>query len=176
MTVQRAIVAFPELESPKQIEAVRRRFDPLATVLPAHVTLVFPFVDSLALSAIREHVADALLGAAPFRITLAPPTSHDGGYLFLRIIEGRRQIVELHDRLYSGPLAGHLSRERIYDPHITVGLLPAPEQLAAAASEARRVLAPPLCGNVRSVDVFETDGDTGQVTLTMPLELSSSAS
>jgi 2'-5' RNA ligase len=43
MTAQYAIVAYPTLEFANQVEAVRQRFDPLASVLNAHVTLVFPF-------------------------------------------------------------------------------------------------------------------------------------
>jgi hypothetical protein len=60
-----------------------------------------------------------------------------GGYLLRRIVDGREQIVELHDRLYTDRLARHLSRAHVYDPHVTVGRLEAHEQLEAAVIDGR---------------------------------------
>ena len=57
MTVQYAIVAFPTFDVADQVEAVRRRFDPLSSVLAAHVTLLFSFEDSVGLSSLCVHVA-----------------------------------------------------------------------------------------------------------------------
>jgi len=75
MTGQLAIVAFPRFEaSSGRLEEVRRRFDPLAALLAAHVTLVFPFEESLSLSELRADVDGAVRGIAPFAITLATPT------------------------------------------------------------------------------------------------------
>jgi hypothetical protein len=41
MTVQHAIVVFPEFDAADRIELVRRQFDPLAAGIKAHVTLAF---------------------------------------------------------------------------------------------------------------------------------------
>jgi 2'-5' RNA ligase len=41
--VSHAIVTFPDTPHIERIEHVRRLFDPLARVIPSHVTLVFPF-------------------------------------------------------------------------------------------------------------------------------------
>ena len=40
---QYAVVAFPQSDALARVEALRRRFDPQALLLPAHVTLVFSF-------------------------------------------------------------------------------------------------------------------------------------
>lgn len=47
MTVQRAIIAFPNIDAHEEIESVRREFDPLASLLDAHVTLVFHFEENV---------------------------------------------------------------------------------------------------------------------------------
>ena len=51
-----AIVAFPQAAQLGGVEAFRRRNDPLAASLPAHVTLVFPFASTLSALQIGAHV------------------------------------------------------------------------------------------------------------------------
>jgi 2'-5' RNA ligase len=169
MTVQHAIVTFPSFDASEALESVRRQFDPLASLLDAHVTLVFPFEENVSADFLREHIVAATAGATPFEIALAAPTSEDDGYLFLRIVDGRERIVDLHRRLYSGRLASHLSKTRTYQPHVTIGRLDSSERLGPAAEEARARLIPPLLGRVDSVSVFQVDGTVGSVTLTVPL-------
>jgi len=42
-------------------------------------------------------------------------------YLFLNIKKGNDNIIELHDRLYSGILREFMSRRNHYAPHLSVG-------------------------------------------------------
>src|SRR5262245_38710541 len=163
MTVQYAIVAFPELDARDEIERIRRQYDPLAAVLDAHVTLVFPFEDTLSSADMRGHVLAATEGVAPFEIALGTPTSADDGYLLLNVLGGREVVVEVHRRLYSGRLHRHLSQAHTYDPHVTIGRLATPEQLGLASNEARARLVPPIRGHIRSVAVFRLDGAHGTV-------------
>ncbi|MDM5194062.1 hypothetical protein QUG02_13900 [Bacillus hominis] len=44
-----------------------------------------------------------------------------GDYLFLEIEQGKEQIEELHDKLYTGPLLPFLRKDIPYIPHVTVG-------------------------------------------------------
>ena len=106
------------------IEAVRRRHDPQAGLMAAHITLVFPF-DGVAENAVSAHARAVCAGAAPiwFRLAsavavrdLTAPRSH----VFLMPDEGAAEIVALHDRLYAGPLAPHLRIDLPYAPHVTV--------------------------------------------------------
>src|SRR5947209_933089 len=104
MTEQRAIVAFPNFDAADEIEMIRRRFDPLAGLLAAHATLVFPFDASADVDGLHRHVALAAAEVTPFAIDLAESTVEDGEYLFLCVMEGAARLTALHDRLYSGAL------------------------------------------------------------------------
>jgi 2'-5' RNA ligase len=60
---------------------------------------------------------------APFAVTLEGIIGAEREYLFLKVKRGSDSIVELHERLYSGPLQVHLSVAHTYVPHVTVGRL-----------------------------------------------------
>jgi 2'-5' RNA ligase len=119
--IRRAVVAVPRGKAMAQIEAIRLRYDPLATQLPAHVTLVFPFHSDIVDSALRSHVEHAVAPASPFALRLECIVSLDDHHLAATITTGSDSIVGLHDRLYTGPLATHRSRVHRFAPHITVG-------------------------------------------------------
>jgi 2'-5' RNA ligase len=170
MTDRHAIVAFPTFDAVDQIEAIRCRFDPLAGLLSAHVTLVFPFKASADIDGLLRHVARVAAEASPFTIDLAEPTVEDGEYLLLPVTEGAACLTALHDRLYSGALRPHLSRTHTYRPHVTVGRLPTSEQAAMAAGEARAMLTQSRHGRIESVAVFRLqDAARGKVEFTIPL-------
>ena len=105
------------------IEPIRQRFDPLAGFLPSHITLVFPFESDLTTQNLRKHIEVAVEGVAPFALTLDGITGSEREYLFLVVTRGNESIVEMHERLYSGPLQVHLSLTHTYVPHVTVGRL-----------------------------------------------------
>ena len=166
MTVQCAIVAFPMLESANQIEAVRQRFDPLASVLDAHVTLVFPFTPPAeSVEVLHPHVVTAVAGLAPFPIRLTRPTPADANYLFLQVTHGDRLLIELHDRLYSGLLAPFLSPAHSYAPYVTVGRFTSAGALSAAAVEARELLPQETDGVVDRLAILELRDGTRGATL-----------
>lgn len=170
MTVQYAIVAFPILDTAAGIEPVRRRFDPLALLLPAHITLVFPFADAASDAEMATHIACAVADQRAFDITLADVSVEDGGFLFLNVTTGADVLGDLHDRLYTDLLASHLSSTYQYRPHITIGRLPDPEQLGLAAEEARKRLALPVRGKINDVALFRLDEvGRGAVTRTIGL-------
>ena len=100
-----AIVAFPEIENADLIASVRRRFDPLDGLLPAHVTLVFPFAESGVEGVLQHHVDEAIAGIEPFEVTLERPTSADDNYIVMELSEGADRFSLVHDRLDSGMLA-----------------------------------------------------------------------
>ena len=63
MPEQRALVFFPQGNGLHVIESLRRQFDPLATVIAAHATLVFPFTSEISEVDLRAHVERALEGS-----------------------------------------------------------------------------------------------------------------
>src|SRR6266511_2505960 len=118
-----AIVVFPKFDGLHLIEQLRRRFDPLVSVIKAHITLVFPFESDLTTEQLHSHIRRAVHDIHPFRVRLQGIIEQEGGYLFLNVTRGNNQLIELHDRLYSGLLAAYLSSEHTYVPHVTVGHL-----------------------------------------------------
>jgi 2'-5' RNA ligase len=107
-----------------RIEAVRRRHDPHHAVIGAHVTLVFPFETPDA-----DTAAIHLAGVAERRGAIAlwlsaylavRDVSDSRSHVFLVPDQGRAEIEDLHDALYSGPLAGQLRPDIPFIPHVTV--------------------------------------------------------
>jgi 2'-5' RNA ligase len=123
---QWAIVIFPlfaDVEQAAEIERVQREFDPLAGVLAAHITLVFPFERELNADTLDAHMRAAARGIGRFPVTLGGVTVEQDDYLSLHVWQGWDEICALHDRLYTGPLAEHLSQTHVFVPHLTVGRL-----------------------------------------------------
>jgi 2'-5' RNA ligase len=155
--VSHAIVTFPDTPGIERIELLRRLFDPLAGIIPAHMTLVFPFESQLPAATLRAHVERMSIGTRPFDIELNDVAVVEDEYVFLDVGSGREQLIELHDRLYSGPLARHLSETHVFRPHITLGRLREPEALATALAKARELL-PASTAVVRELTIVRLDG------------------
>jgi 2'-5' RNA ligase len=137
MAAQRAVVVFAEGNGLHVIESLRRRFDPLARVIPAHATLVFPFTSAIADSELESHIERAVDGLLPFRARFEGVAEVEDEYLFLDASVGREAFIELHDRLYRGLLAEHLSTAHVYRPHITIGRIRDRRERETALAEAR---------------------------------------
>jgi len=140
-SVKRAIVILPKFDGLELIDQLRRRFDPLASKIEAHITLVFPFESELSARQLQAHMERVTEGLAPFQVHLRGIKGHGGEYLFLNVKLGNDQLIDLHDRLYSGPLAAYLVSEYTYVPHVTVGRLPNRTEFLKAVESAREVRA-----------------------------------
>ena len=133
------LVAFPAFAAAdrERIAAIRERHDRLATKLAPHVTLVFA-TDVLDLSGLARHAASVdrpAPFACVFRRTRVEHDPFSGEHcVFLVPDEGAREIRELHDALYTGPLAGELRTDLPYHPHVTIAR-------CATDAEARAVAA-----------------------------------
>jgi 2'-5' RNA ligase len=169
MSAQHAVVLIPRFDTPDRIEAIRREFDPLAVMLPAHVTLVFPFAEELTPAALRDHVATATTGLGVFDIGLGQPVATADGYLWLTVTEGRAAITELHDRLYVGRLAVYRSVPHAYDPHLTIGRRTSRRTAAAVAAAVAVRLPWPLRARIDAVAALRLSGGMSQVLFSMPL-------
>lgn len=168
---QYAVVAFPALERGAEIEAIRRRIDPMATVLPAHVTLVFPFSAAMSLEIIVNHVQRQIGGIQAFDFALSQPAAADGGFVFLNLRSGGMPFLALHDRLYEGILHPFRSPDYVYAPHVTIGRLADLQTATLAAQNAARRLHGGLRGSVDSLALFRLVSPTrGQVEATFSLE------
>jgi 2'-5' RNA ligase len=118
--MQKCIYLIPEHPQIHEIEQLRSQFDPAAQRIPAHVTLVFPFVPRVSDLYLVDAMNDLGQNYDPIEFVLGPLICVDS-YGFLPVVRGRRLITELHDRLYGGELRPHLSAQFPYMPHLTVG-------------------------------------------------------
>ena len=119
------LVAFPAFAAAdrERIAAIRERHDRLAAKLSPHVTLVLA-TDVLDPSGLARHAA-SIDRPAPFacvfrRTRVEHDPFSDEFCVFLVPDEGAREIRELHDALYTGPLAGELRTDLPYHPHVTI--------------------------------------------------------
>jgi 2'-5' RNA ligase len=168
-----AVVAFPALDSSDQIESVRRRFDPAASLLAAHVTIVFPFVATGPVAATLDHVARAAVAIPPFDITLDGVVVA-GDYVMLDVTTGAPNFVRLHTLLYSGPLEAQLSPTHTYRPHVTVARLSTSNSGLQVTDLVRKAFTAPMAGRVHQLSVFALDdAGSGSVIATGPLGSSS---
>lgn len=120
-----AVVAYPTLDhhSLDWIESIRVRYDPQASRIPPHFTLVFP-VDEPPCE-ITDEIARACLRHRPIPFVIRSALSmrdvvHGGAHVFVVPDEGRDHIARLHDELYAGVLRPHLREDIAFVPHITI--------------------------------------------------------
>ena len=131
---ERTIMIFPKFSNMEIIDRMRRNYDPLADLVRPHITLVFPFHSDIADAELGSHIENAISGIRPFSLQLAGIFKQEdafGNYLFLDVKEGKKQLIQLHDRLYSGALSS-FSSEIPYSPHMTLGNLENRNALHAA--------------------------------------------
>lgn len=136
-----AVVIFPDFAADQRrvIDQLRAAYDPLASAITPHLTLVFPFTTVLVLDDLLAHVRSAVAPIAPFEIELRGITGHQDEWLFLNVKRGNDQLIALHDRLYTGPLAPYLAPRFTYTPHLTVGHLTPGEPFESALAEAASI-------------------------------------
>lgn len=105
-----------------ELEAWRASFgDPLASAIPAHVTLLPPTaVADPDLPGVEEHLAAAAGSVAPFRVLLRGTGTFRpvSPVVFVAIARGISAFEALERRVRSGPLARDLDFP--YHPHVTV--------------------------------------------------------
>lgn len=105
--------------------------DPMAGVIPAHITLVTttPTKDW---EATRSHVREIARRQEPFTVTIAGTGSFRpvSPVVFLKVEDGFGDCVKLHEQLQTGPLERDLPFA--YHPHVTIAHDVAPESLDEA--------------------------------------------
>jgi 2'-5' RNA ligase len=104
------------------LEQWRAEFgDPMATAIPAHITLLPPSVVPVtALATVRDHLKTVADGQAPFDVHLRGTGTFRpvSPVVFVQLAEGVAQCEQLEQQVRSGVLARDLSF--YYHPHVTV--------------------------------------------------------
>ncbi len=134
---RRAIVWFPPFPMDSPIEPFRRRFDPVADLLPAHVTLVFPFPTNLSVVQLAAHIRRVVGNWPSLPVSFRDIEGILDEFVFLMVRDRADAIVALHDKLYRGILKAFLRDDIPYLPHVTIGRVGAnPSSPAFAAMHA----------------------------------------
>lgn len=118
---RRAIIWFPPFPMDSPIEPFRRRHDPLADSLPAHVTLVFPFPTSLSVMQLASHIRRVVGNWPALPVSFRDVEGILDEFVFLMVRERADAIIALHDKLYRGILKASLREDIPYQPHVTLG-------------------------------------------------------
>ena len=136
-----AVAWFPSVRGIERVEAFRERHDPAAHLVPAHVSLVFPFPSALSQLQLQTHVQRVVSRWPPIPVTFRRVRLEANEFVFLMAARGAASIKALHDRLYGRSLAPHLRRELPYEPHITLARIADFGALERALAEAEESLA-----------------------------------
>jgi len=172
------VVAYPELapEDSVWIEMIRAVHDPAHERVRAHFTLVYPLPDTpeqLGVEAVSAVIRAVAAGFAPipfvlrsailFNDLLGPDTD-----VFLMPDEGFGALVRLHERLYTGPLAGELRLDLPTVPHITVARLRDPKagKRLTDTLNAREFA---ITGTITALYLVTHDGGTVRTIARVPL-------
>ncbi|WP_331460659.1 2'-5' RNA ligase family protein [Arthrobacter sp. zg-Y750] len=113
------VIAVPEPMA-SELRAARASFgDPMAAVIPAHITLVTT-TETTDWDATLRHVREVATCQEPFRVTLQGTSSFRpvSPVVYLNVDEGFDECIALHKEFQSGPLARNLAFP--FHPHVTV--------------------------------------------------------
>ena len=154
-----AIAWFPAFEGLEKIEAIRREHDPAAALIPAHLSLVFPFPTSLTRLQVATHIRNVTSRWPPIPVTFRRVRVHAGEFVFLMASRGSASVSALHDKLYTRSLRQYLRPELGYEPHITVARNSDPDRLEAACRETERAFPPEFSGVMREVELLSVARD-----------------
>jgi 2'-5' RNA ligase len=157
-----AVAWFPAFPGIDRIEAFRAKHDPMAGLVPAHLSFVFPFPTALTRLQVETHVGRVASRWPPIPVTFRHVRLHANEFVFLMASRGAASIAGLHDRLYTRSLQPHLRRDMPYEPHITLARDPAFERLEAACEEAREAFGQEFAGVIREVTLLSV-GRNGRI-------------
>jgi 2'-5' RNA ligase len=125
------ILRFPA-DIAEELQRWRASFgDPMAGVVPAHITLVTT-TPTRDWEATRAHVREVARNQAPFMVTISGTGTFRpvSPVVYINVEEGFDACVELHAKLQTGPLQRELPFS--YHPHVTIAHDVAPESLDEA--------------------------------------------
>ncbi len=159
-----AVVNYPTLSQQDfdWIQAIRSKHDPLYfSLIEPHVTFVFP-TENITEAELIEHVHARTAGLAPleavFRCAVLGDASfQDHAHAFFMPDEGFSQIVQMHDRLYTGILRPELRHDLPFFPHIAFANAPEPADCQTIVDEVNAEKFE-LRARVETLDVVGFDG------------------
>ncbi|WP_334171316.1 2'-5' RNA ligase family protein [Sinomonas sp.] len=149
------ILGFPD-DIAAELRKWRASFgDPVADVIPAHITLVTT-TEAEDWDAAVSHVRKVAARQSPFRVTLCGTGSFRpvSEVVYLEVTEGFEECVRLHAELQRGPLERELPFP--YHPHVTVAHDVDAERLDEAEAALKNYS---TSFTVASMGLYEHDAD-----------------
>lgn len=125
------ILGFPP-EITRELQEWRASFgDPMAEIIPAHITLVTT-TPTRDWEATINHVREVARRQEPFTVTISGTGSFRpvSPVVFIKVEDGFGECVSLHEQLQTGPLERRLPFP--YHPHVTIAHDVPPESLDEA--------------------------------------------
>ena len=154
-----AVAWFPRFDGLAGVEAFRGRHDPMASIIAAHLTLVFPFPTALTRLQVETHVKRVASRWPPIPVTFRAVRMHANEFVFLMASRGSASITALHDRLYTRSIRPYLRADLPYEPHITIARHASLPALEAAFDEAREAFGRDLDDVMREVSLLAIGAD-----------------
>lgn len=142
--VERCIMIFPEFRNMNVINEIRDKYDPLAKHVRPHITIVFPFQSDISSMELKKHLENVLSSIKSFAVTLQgiTPVQSFGNYLFLNVVKGSNEIIDLHKQLYTDllePIYPQWLKNGSYFPHMTVGKIVSEKEYKAAIEDIKSI-------------------------------------
>jgi 2'-5' RNA ligase len=136
------VVSFPVLAAPDELllRGLRARYHPTqADRIGPHFTFVFALPES-AQPALAAQMQDVAAITAPIAFTLhrvEPIADAAAGMAFIALVphRGHLAMLDLHRRLYEGPLEGYREPATRFEPHLTVAMLDTADESVADIAE-----------------------------------------
>jgi 2'-5' RNA ligase len=153
---QQCLFLVPESDRLPQLQELRLRYDPLAQLLPPHITVVFPFDAALYGGALRS-LLERQRPPLPMPFALGQPQVK-GDCLYFPLGVGREAVLALTKGLYA-ELPASLALEDTHVPHVTFGRLETGQDAAATIRAAEAII--PLAGVCRRL-ILERIGANGE--------------
>lgn len=116
-----SLVNYPGINT-SEIDKFREKYDSYHKLIGAHISIIFPVSDSIGEKALVDHIESTIQKWKPFQIHMKGLKKSWDHWLFLLIQEGNKEIIKLHDELYTGILAPFLRKDIEFIPHIAIGL------------------------------------------------------
>ena len=157
-----AVAWFPEFRGIERIEDFRRRHDPMAAHIPAHLSLVFPFHTAHSRLQVETHVQRVVSRWPPVPVSFRAVRMYANEFVFLMASRGAAAVSTLHDKLYTRSFAPHLRRDLPYEPHITIARDADFAALERAFAEAQDAFGSEFEGVIREVTLLAVDR-TGKI-------------
>ena len=140
------------------IEPYRQKYDPLAAVIPLHISLIDPFQYTLPLETLFSHLNEVGELHSPIKVFLAGWDAYENKdyQLHLPMTAGRTELTTLHYDLLGGPLSYLAGKIQDYWPRVIFGRFSNPTDLENAKNQLEG-FSPQMIVRIRHLELLQRD-------------------